>query len=139
MTLPASAFYSLSLSFGNLEKLSLCIHITSRGIDLLHLELTFSILASIGKIKYLKLNGISSIDSRLIMKLASSCKQLQTLVTDCKLTNAQKVMIYEERKDSLRYLRVGSSNSWDDAFFQSLSNCTKMENLTDFKYPFFKV
>jgi len=138
--LPASTFNSLNTThfFCHLEKLSLCIQMTSGSIDRLHLELTFAILSSLGKIKYLKLNGISSLDSKLIMNLASSCKQLQTLVTDCQLTNAQQVKIYEERKESLKHLKVDSSNSWDDAIFQSLSHCTKMEKLTDYIYPFFK-
>ena len=111
---------------------------TSGSIDRLHLELTFAILISIGKIKHLKLNGISTIDSKLIMNLAMSCKKLESLVSDCQLTNAQQVMIYQERKDSLKHLKVDSSNSWDEAIFQNLSECTKMEKLTDYIYPFFK-
>ena len=111
---------------------------TSGSIDRLHLELTFAILVSIGKIRHLKLNGISSIDSKLIMNLATSCTKLESLVSDCLLTNAQQVMIYHERQDSLKHLKVDSSNSWDAAIFQSLSKCTKLEKLTDYIYPFFK-
>ena len=140
LSFAASTFNSLNTTnfFSQLEKLSLCIQMTSGSIDRLHLELTFAILISIGKIKYLKLNGISSLDSKLIMNLATSCKNLETLVSDCQLTNAQQVIIYRERQESLKHLKVDSSNSWDEAIFQSLSECSKMEKLTDYIYPFFK-
>jgi hypothetical protein len=62
---------------------------TSGSIDRLHLELTFAILASIGKIKYLKLNGISSVDSTQVVKLALELNKLESFVSDCQLTNAQ--------------------------------------------------
>jgi len=135
----ASTFNSLNTTnfFSNLEKLSLHIEMTSGSIDRLHLELTITLLASIGKLKHLKLKGIASLDSNLMTNLAMSCNQLESYVSDCQLSNEQQVSIYKERRSTLKHLNV-ESVSWDEEIFESLSQCEKIDKLTEYIYPFFK-
>ena len=134
----ATAFNPLSMTkfFTNLENLSLHIEMTSGTIDKLHLELTFAIMASIGKLKRIKLRGVSSMDANHLTSLAISCKQLKCFTSDCPLSNSQQVSIYKARRDTLKHFDVDSI-SWDDEIFESLSQCQKIDKLTEYIYPFF--
>ena len=134
----ASTFNSLNATnfFTNLEQLSLHIEMTSGSFDRVHLELTIFDLSSIGKLKHIKLKGVSSVDPNLMTTLALSCTRLESFISDCQLSNAQQVSIYKERKATLKHLNV-DSDSWDNEIFESLSQCEKIDKLTEYIYPFF--
>jgi len=38
----------------------------------------------------------------------------------------------------LKYFKVDSQSAWDDSIFDSLTQCRKIEKLTDYIYPFFQ-
>jgi ABC-type transporter Mla MlaB component len=77
--------------FSKLEKLVLHIEMASSTLERLHFDLSLAVIASIGKMRHLSLNGLAKVDTTGLAKLAICCPKLETLISDCQLTNDQQV------------------------------------------------
>ena len=70
------------------------------------LETTVALLASTGKLRHLNLTGIKKISSSSITHLALSCDKLDTLSTDCDMTNADHISIIQARLMSIVIVEI---------------------------------
>jgi hypothetical protein len=142
MTARVSCFNQLNKTtfFKNLTKLVVKVNAdTVFPYDRQQLETTLTLLASTGKLKHLNLTGIKKISSSSITHLALACNQLDTLSTDCNMTNADHISILQARHSTLKHLKIESNHHWTMEVFDNLGKCDKMEKLTEYIYPVFKV
>jgi hypothetical protein len=142
MTARVSCFNELNKTtfFKNLTKLVVKVNADSVfPYDRQQLETTLTLLASTGKLKHLNLTGIKKISSSSITHLALACNQLDTLSTDCNMTNADHISILQARHSTLKHLKIESNHHWTMEVFDNLGKCDKMEKLTEYIYPVFKV
>jgi hypothetical protein len=91
------------------------------------LKQALRLLALGGKLKHLELTGVQSLNSKFVANLATNCNNLNTLKTDCIMTDKDCFAILEAKKSRLKHLEVEVKRDVKSFFQMSSSSCFKLK------------
>ena len=115
--------------YGKLSKLVLDVEENPSGF-----EVTALALCSTGKLRHVELNGMKEVDPRVIKNMAVSFHKLETLNTDCRLTNPDAIDILVSQKSTLKALGINKVEITDD-LIEAHSECKNLESFIPMYYP----